>query len=115
MEIETTLPVIFVADGSSISLAMRAMESGAFSCLEKSGSEYDLRQTIMKAFDRNKVLRNENQERVMLQEGLESLTDSERKVFGLVTHGVLNKQVAMKLGVSLRTDECNRREMNGRI
>ena len=57
------------------------------------------------------MLRNEKQERVMLQEGLKSLTESEQKVFELVTHGVLNKQVAMKLGVSLRTVEYNRREM----
>ena len=43
-----------------------------------------------------------------LQDRLDALTPREREVFGLVTTGLLNKRVAMKLGTSEKTIKVHR-------
>ena len=46
-----------------------------------------------------------------LQSRFESLTAREREVFALVTSGLLNKQIAQKLGTSERTIKAHRAQV----
>ena len=108
---ETALPVILISDCASVSIAVRALKAGAITCLEKACSEHELWLAIDDALQQNAARLEERQKREALKVALATLTDAERDVLELIAQGKLNKQVAGRLGLSLRTVEDRRRRV----
>jgi len=105
---DTHLPIIFISGYGDIPMTVRAMKAGAVEFLTKPFREQDLLDAVQLALQRDRNRRI--QETVILQTRthFEALTRREQEVFGLVTTGLMNKQIAGELGVSEITAKVHR-------
>jgi FixJ family two-component response regulator len=102
------IPVIFITGHGDISMAVEAMQHGAFDFLPKPFRDQDLIDRVQRALKKDAVNRSEIDQGERIRQRLESLTPREREVLGLVTSGKPNKVMAGDLGVSQRTIEIHR-------
>ena len=105
------LPIIFITGHGEIPMAVRAMQAGAMYFLEKPFEDQVLLDYVHEAL----VQDNDNhQARIrlaMIQARIANLTEREREVMELVIANHSNKEVASKLGVSIKTVEFHRSHM----
>jgi FixJ family two-component response regulator len=87
------------------------MKAGGVDFLEKPVVEAELLSAIRSAIERSEAAKFELDHRAALQSKYQSLTRREREVFALVTAGLLNKQIAYKLGTTERTIKAHRRQV----
>jgi FixJ family two-component response regulator len=102
------IPVIFITGHGDISMAVEAMQHGAFDFLPKPFRDQDLLDRIQRAIEKDAADRSEVGRDEKIRERLESLTPREREVLELVIAGKPNKIMAADLGVSQRTIEIHR-------
>lgn len=102
------IPVIFITGHGDISMAVEAMQHGAFDFLPKPFRDQDLLDRVQRALEKDSANRRSIGQSESLRERFDSLTPREREVLGLVTSGKPNKVVAADLGVSQRTVEIHR-------
>jgi two-component system, LuxR family, response regulator FixJ len=103
-----TIPVIFITGHGDISMAVEAMQHGAFDFLQKPFRDQDLLDRVQRALEKDAANRRELAQADRIREHLKSLTPREREVMDMVTQGKANKVVAADLGVSQRTIEIHR-------
>src|ERR671937_881904 len=70
--------------------------------------DQDMLDAVAAALERDRSRRKEEQRLTDLRVRLEALTEREREVLGLVTAGLMNKQVAAELGLSEITVKIHR-------
>lgn len=110
------IPVVFITAHGDIPMSVKAMKAGALEFLTKPFREQDLLDAISLGLSRDRQRRKA----AMLADELKrrhcTLTDGEREVMDLVVSGLLNKQVAARLGLSEVTVKVRRgalmRKMN---
>lgn len=102
------LPIIFITGHGTIPLSVRAMKGGAIEFLTKPLDEQYLLDTIHQAIELNRQAMQEQVKITEVQQRLTSLTPRESEVFKLVITGLLNKQIAFKLGRSEKTIKVHR-------
>jgi FixJ family two-component response regulator len=102
------LPIIFVTGYGDIPMTVRAMKAGAVEFLTKPFREQDLLDAVQLALQRDRDRRIRESAVFKTRARFEALTDREQEVFGLVTTGLMNKQVAGELGVSEITAKVHR-------
>src|SRR3954471_18144984 len=102
------LPVIFLSGHGDVSSSVRAMKAGAIDFLVKPPDARDLFLAIDRAFECDRTSRNEREETAILLARYESLTPREREVCIWVATGLLNKQIAHRLGTSEKTVKVHR-------
>ena len=103
-----SLPCIFVTGGSELAQAVQAMRQGAVDFLVKPVRGEALLASVERALDQ--VHHRSVRRPPSLEEAtrLGQLTAREREVIELVASGLPNKEVAFRLGISLRTVEGHR-------
>ena len=89
-------------------MSVKAMKSGAVEFLTKPFRDQDLLNAIQQALDRDCAMRRQQSLTEELRNRYESLTAREREVMALVVSGMLNKQVAARLGTSEITIKVHR-------
>jgi two-component system response regulator FixJ len=101
-------PIIFITGHGDISMAVEAMQHGAFDFLPKPFRDQDLIDRVQRALQRDAINRSEIAQRAAIRQRLESLTPREREVLTLIASGKANKVISVDLGVSQRTIEIHR-------
>ena len=102
------LPIIFITGHGDIPMTVRAMKAGAVEFLTKPFRDQDLLDAVRVGLDRDGERREREQARSGVVGAYETLTSREKEVFSLVTSGLMNKQIAGKLGVSEITVKVHR-------
>lgn len=101
-------PLIVLTGFGEVSVAVRALQRGAFDLLEKPCSDHDLLATLEQALAIDADRRSRARERAAFFGKLGRLTPREREVMAMVVTGKANKVVAMELGISEKTVETHR-------
>lgn len=102
------IPIIFITGHGNIQMSVNAMKAGALDFIEKPFEDQKLIDAIHTAIARSKQDRAEQSEMQKLQCRVDSLTPREYEVLILVVSGMLNKQVALELGMSEKTVKVHR-------
>jgi FixJ family two-component response regulator len=102
------IPIIFMTGHGDVPMSVKAMKAGAIDFLTKPFRDQDMLDAVAAAIERDRSRRKEEQRLTDLRVRLEALTDREREVLGLVTAGLMNKQVAAELGLSEITVKIHR-------
>jgi FixJ family two-component response regulator len=103
-----TLPVIFITGHGDVPLTVRAMKSGAVEFLTKPFRPQELLDAVQQALERDRTLRAKGRDTVEVRQRYETLTAREREVMELVVSGLLNKQIAARLGTGEHTVKVHR-------
>ncbi len=101
-------PIVFITGHGDIPSSVRAIKAGAVDFLTKPFNKQDLLEAIHAAVAQDRKARRERAELFQLQQRYASLTPREREVLSLVVSGLLNKQAAAELGISLVTLQLHR-------
>jgi FixJ family two-component response regulator len=102
------IPIIFITGHGNIPMSVKAMKSGAVEFLTKPFQDHELLDAIQQALERDRALRQSRSGLAELRDRYASLTAREREVMGLVVSGMLNKQIAGRLGTSEITVKLHR-------
>jgi len=105
------VPVIFITGHGDIQMSVQAMKAGAVEFLTKPFRDQELIDAVRSGIHRDREGRKERTELAALREGLSQLTQRERQVMALVVAGLLNKQIALRLGTSEKTVKIHRSQV----
>ncbi|KAF1064977.1 response regulator transcription factor [Burkholderia gladioli] len=107
-ESDTSLPVILMSGYGDIPMTVRGMRAGAITFLSKPFDESAMLAAIDEALARGREQRTVSREKALLRARFEALTPRERDVLGLVSAGLMNKQIAGRLELSEITVKIHR-------
>ncbi|MDU0364307.1 response regulator [Rhizobium sp. 25PS6] len=107
----TALPIILISGIGDVPMTVRGMKAGAVTFLTKPFDEVAMLAAIEEAMESNNMRRREMAALMSVQDRYESLTPRERELFGLVTAGLMNKQIAGRLAISEITVKIHRGNM----
>jgi FixJ family two-component response regulator len=103
-----TTPVIIITAYGTVNTAVKAMQSGVVTFLEKPCPENLLWESITRALEQNQQRRQRQAQQAEIRRRLDKLTDSEHTVLHHLLEGKPNKVIAAELGMGLRTVELRR-------
>jgi len=106
---DVAIPIIFITGHGDIPMSVEAMKAGAVEFLTKPFRDQALLDAIHQAIKRDCANRKQQAEIAEQRARYNSLTPRERDVLGLVVTGLLNKQIAAKLGTTEFTVKIQRR------
>jgi len=104
----STLPVIFITGHGDVPMAVSALKKGAADFIEKPFNDQDMLGLIESCMKQDRAAAARRAENASVAQRLDSLTQREREVLGLIVGGRLNKQIADDLGISIKTVEVHR-------
>jgi FixJ family two-component response regulator len=105
------IPIVFITAHGDVAMSVQAMKAGAVEFLTKPFRDQQLLDAIQQAIDRDRVDRARRAEREELGQRYDSLTPREREVMHFVVAGLLNKQIAGKLGTREVTVKVHRAQV----
>jgi len=100
--------LVFITGQGDVSTCAHAMKAGAVDFLSKPFRDVELLQCIQNALVRAAEQLRQNTERDQARRLLDLLTPREFEVMQFVTTGLLNKQIAAKLGTAEKTVKVHR-------
>jgi len=105
------IPIIFITGHGDIPMSVQAMKAGAVDFLTKPFRDQEMLDAVTGALERDLKRRREEQSNLDIQARFESLTPRERQIMALVTAGLMNKEVAFRIGISEMTVKIHRGHM----
>jgi FixJ family two-component response regulator len=101
-------PIIFLTGHGTIPLCVQAMKAGAVDFLQKPVDATALQAAIATALAQDARARDRQHHLTELYQRFATLTQREREVMGLMTSGLLNKEMASVLGTTEKTIKAHR-------
>jgi FixJ family two-component response regulator len=102
------MPVIFISGHADVPMSVRAMKAGAVEFLTKPVHQQELLDAIQRALNQDSIRREDDKAVAELRARLDTLTSREHEVMALVVAGLLNKQIAHEIGVTVATVKFHR-------
>lgn len=102
------IPIVFLTGHGDIPMSVRAIKAGAVEFLTKPFRDQDLLDAVRIGLDRDRARREQQKEVTDIQRRFDSLTSREQEVISLVVSGMLNKQIADRLGTAESTVKVQR-------
>lgn len=109
------IPIIFMTAHADIPMTVRAMKAGAIEFLTKPFRDQDILDAVQAALARDRDRREQEKSTADLRANYSSLTPREREIMELVTAGLMNKQIAGKIGVSEVTVKIHRGNLTRKL
>jgi FixJ family two-component response regulator len=110
-EADIRIPIIFMTGHGDIPMTVQAMKAGAVDFLTKPFRDQEILDAVIRAIERDKSRRNSEKGVSQLRALFDSLTSREREVMEHVVAGLMNKQIAAKLGITEITVKVHRGHM----
>src|SRR5690348_4801687 len=104
----TDMPIIFITGYGDVPTTVQAMKAGAVEFLTKPFGDDVLLNAISQAIERSRTALAHEAELRSVRDCYASLTPRERETMALVVSGLLNKQIAIELGISEITVKAHR-------
>ena len=108
---DVRIPIIFMTGHGDIPMSVKAMKAGAIDFLIKPFREQDILDAVIRSLERDQERRDSEKGVAELRTRFDSLTSREQEVIALVLDGLMNKQIAAKLGVTEITVKVHRGHM----
>lgn len=108
-------PIIFITGRGDVPTSVRAMKAGAIDFLTKPIDDDDLLAAIEQARKAESKAINARTEIALIEARLATLTPRERQVLPYVVAGMLNKQIAVELGIVEKTIKVHRGRMMNKM
>jgi FixJ family two-component response regulator len=105
------IPIIFITGHGDIPMSVNAMKTGAVDFLTKPFRDQEMLDAVTRALERDLERRREEHSNLDIRARFESLTSRERQILALVTAGLMNKEVALRIGISEMTVKIHRGHM----
>lgn len=105
---EYNMPIIFISAHGNVPTTVQAMKDGALDFLAKPVDRDQLLKAIRGALEKDKTGRQEYAELEEIRARLDRLTPREFEVMTFVLAGLLNKQIAGRLGITEDTVKIHR-------
>lgn len=102
------IPIVFMTGHGDIPMTVRAMKAGAIEFLPKPFRDQDMLDAVQIGLERDRDRRKSAGDAARLKANFATLTSREREIMGLVTAGLMNKQIAGQIGVSEITVKVHR-------
>jgi FixJ family two-component response regulator len=102
------MPIIFITGYGDVPSTVQAMKAGAAEFLTKPFGDDVLRNAISQAIERSRAALAREADLRVRRDRYASLTPRERETMALVVSGLLNKQIAIALGISEITVKAHR-------
>ena len=112
---EYCMPIIFLSAHGDVPTTAQAMKKGAVDFLTKPADRDDLLESIRASLAMDAENRARRVERSAVQDRLHTLTPRQHQVMTHVIAGMLNKQIAVGLGISEDTVKIHRRRVMQRL
>lgn len=103
-----TLPVIFLTGHADVPMAVAALKQGARDFVEKPFNDNDLVDRLLEALAAEAEAHARSASKADRLTRLATLSSRERQVMDLILEGLMNKVIADRLGISMRTVEVHR-------
>jgi RNA polymerase sigma factor (sigma-70 family) len=101
-------PIVFITGYGDVRTSVKAMKGGAIDFLTKPVNDRELLSAIERAVTKARQARRDQARTTEIQDRIKTLTPRETEVFALVVTGMLNKQIAARLGVSEKMVKVHR-------
>jgi FixJ family two-component response regulator len=102
------IPTVFITGHGDIPMTVRAMKAGAMEFLAKPFDDRDLLNAVRAAIEKSLKDQQKNKWQDKIRKDFLNLTPREREIIVLVASGLMNKQIAAKLGVTEITVKVHR-------
>jgi len=101
----------YMTGHGDIPMSVQAMKAGAVDFLTKPFRDQEMLDAVQLALEKDRVRRTSDSVLTGVRERFETLSTREREIMGLVTRGLMNKQAAAEMGLSVITVKIHRGHM----
>jgi FixJ family two-component response regulator len=108
LKADVQVPIIFMTGHGDIPMTVRAMKAGAVEFLSKPFRDQDMLDAVQLAHAKDRRRRELDQSTSRLRSDFDTLTPREKEIMKLVASGLMNKQIAGKIGLSEITVKVHR-------